>query len=555
MANYTAVRFLAVLLAVLLQPAIAQEVPDKVKALAAEKALLDAQAARDSAEAARIKASGDLANAKAASEKAAFDAKVARDNAEASAVKAAAELATAKALAANTEKATLDAKAARDAAEAAAVKAAADLAVAKALAANTEKPALDAKAARDAAEAAATKAAADLLKAKAAAGNVEADISKSRLEAEAALATAKVAAQAAEIVALKAVFGAAPSIGTDGNVSISDSTAGMLLESKSGSLKATGALALKLCEVLAEAGIKGAFIAPVDLERKALASKFVLREYRNLLEVTKDGSAASILLKGDVTSQISAAGVLSAVSLLQYGAGALQTIAKMFKSDYAVAVTDGKREVWLEYFMAAHCSEQLPFTNVEGAVRARGFDSDMEALNKLADFGERAAAHRTFLKQRLDDAAQAVAKKVAAGQSPTTGESGVLTNAKENYGSTSALDRLAVRIKALVDVVTTKTDVFIDALVWDAFATAEYKGKPRLSIVFTTQDGQVTKSNWLFGKSVYGRSSGEVIYRVSGVDGKIKLAGYLVATNADGKIDFSANMTPIATGRTYLAPK
>lgn len=448
------------------------------------------------------------------------------------------------------EKALLDAQAARDTAEMNRIKAASDLAKAQAAATDADTNALAAKAARDKAETDAVTAAKALADAKALANRQDSADQKSLLDADAALTASRIKAQVAEFSALKDTFGNAPSIGTDGNVAITDSTTGMLLESKSGSLKATATLASQFCTVLKEHDIKDAFIAPADLDRRIVASSLVLRDFKELSRF-----ANNLANKGKVglgaEEHIAVSGLLSAVSMLQYGAGAIQTIAKMFRSDYAISLADGRRETWLEYFMAASCHEQVPRADVETAVRAQGIDEEMKQLNEIAKFVDAHTTQKALQTAKLEKAtSDAKAAKEKDSKADTSIFDADAKSAKAALDSLATLDGPVGRMKTLLEGVTSKPDAFVDAVSWSHFAE-KYKDKLRITVAFTTQDGQVTRTHWLTGKHVYGRSSGELVYRVVDKDGAVKVAGYLVATNSDGELDFEASAVPMAKGEAY----
>ncbi|WP_342618405.1 hypothetical protein [Rhodoferax sp. GW822-FHT02A01] len=452
------------------------------------------------------------------------------------------------------EKALLDAQTARDNAEAIRIKAASDLAKAKAASTDADTGALAAKVARDQAETAALNAAKALADAKALANGQDSANQKSQLDADAALTASKIRAQVADFSAIKDIFGAPPSIGTDGNVAITDSTTGMLLESKSGSLKATGSLASKFCAVLAARKIKDAFIAPTDLDRRIVASSLVLRDFKELSQFANQDSNKGTVGLG-AKQQIAVAGVLSAVSMLQYGAGAIQTIAKMFRSDYTVSIADGRRETWLEYFMVASCPMQVPRADVETIIRAKGINDEMQQLNEIAKFVDAHTTQKALQTAKLEkailDAKTAKDKDSKADTSIFIADA---NSAKASLDSLAMLDGPVSRMKTLLDGVTSKPDAFVDAVSWSHFA-GEYKDKPRITVAFTTQDGQVTRTHWLTGKHVYGRSSGELVFRVVDAAGIVQVAGYLVATNSDGEFDFKASAIPEAKGETYYPGK
>lgn len=412
-----------------------------------------------------------------------------------------------------------------------------------------EKALLDAQTARDTAKATAIRAAADVAKAQAASTAKDNSIATAEYTSDAALTSAQVTAQTAELAALKTAFGTVPSIGTEGNVTISDSTGGMLLEAKSGSLRVTWELAIKFCAALPE--VKGAFFAPIDLDSKILAGKFVLKEFN---DIKARVAAAKTAVDGAATVQSAAVGLLSAVSLLEYGAGALQSVARLFRSDYSVALADGKRELWLEYFIAAQCPSVLPKANIESVIRGAGFDEAIASLNEIAAFADKVSRNKSAAKELLDRANQDLIDYRT--KNPNTTSNALVndqTNKQTAFNSWLQYDSLVARIKPLLDFVSSKQDAFIDSLVWTKFDESPYKTQKRIVTVFTTQDGQVTKTSWLFGKSVYGRSSGELIYRVTDSAGNVFRSGYLVATNSNGKFDFSANAPPVAEGNS--APK
>lgn len=452
------------------------------------------------------------------------------------------------------EKALLDAQTERDNAEVNRIKAASDLAKAKAADADADRNALAAKAARDQAETVALAAAKALADAKALANSQDLANQKSQLDADVALTVSKIKAQAAEFSAIKDIFGTAPSIGTDGNVAITDSTTGMLLESKSGSLKVTARLAGKFCAILAERQIKGAFIAPVDLDRRIVASSLVLRDFKELSRFANDAANKGTVGLG-TQQQIAVAGLLSAVSMLQYGAGAIQTIAKMFRSDYAVSLADGRRETWLEYFMAASCAEQVPRADVETAVRAKGIDDEMTQLNQIAKFVDAHTAQKALQTAKLEKAtSDTKTAKEKDSKADTSIFDGDAKKAKSSLDLLATLDGPVGRMKTLLEGVTSKPDAFVDAVSWSHFAE-DYSSKPRITVAFTTQDGQVTRTHWLTGKHVYGRSSGELVYRVVDAGGVVIIAGYMVATNSDGEVDFNANALPEVKGEAYYPSK
>ncbi|MFC4311669.1 hypothetical protein ACFPN2_21455 [Steroidobacter flavus] len=521
---------------VLFLPALTQADPaSDIQALKNAKELLEAQTARDNAEAAAIQAATNLVKAKkaaadaqagaAADATALLAAQTARDNAEAAAIVAAAALAKAKA-AAQLGASSLEATQA--AADAQAV--------------------LAAQTAKDTAEAGAINAASALSKARASAANVADEIRKSEYEQDAAVTKAKVGAQTAQLEALKAVFGNVPTIGTDGNVTITDATTGVLLQTKAGSLEATWNFATALCAALKTAKIENAFIAPVDLDTKIQSARLVLREFNGLSEKVRDPTNRELVGLAGAQAQLAPAAILGAVSMLEYGAGALQSVAKLFRSDYAVALsTDASRAAWLEYFMVAECPEQVPRAQIEAVVRNQSIDGVLNSLNQLQEFYNAAANAKsatqsgiTRIEARLTD--------LKAKKQDTAVLDEQLERQRHRLESIAALDAWLPRVQSLLNTVASAPGAFLDAHTWYAFGdeknALKLSSKPRITLVMTTQDGQITKTHWLTGKKLYAKSAGEVIYRTQNAEGQVLAVGYLTSHASSGKINLKATAAP-----------
>jgi len=405
-----------------------------------------------------------------------------------------------------------------------------------------EKALLDAQSARDVAATNATNAASDLAKAKAAAADIANTIQTTQYNAAAALTKSQIGSQTAQIDALKATFGAPPNIGSDGNVTIADASSGTLLQIKAGSLEATWMLADKLCNTLAAANVKDVFFASSDLDAKIQSARMVLREFNALSEKVHLQGNRDLAGLGDDKFAVAPAAALAAVSLLQYGAGALQSMAKLFRSDYAVGLSsDATRAAWLEYFMAAMCPAQIPQAQPEAVVRNQSLDTVFTKLNEMQEFHNTAISKKTAIQKEIDKITAKITELKANKQDPQVWE-GQLQIQHNAMKAITPLDAWLPRIPALITAVSTAPGAFLDALTWNEFGDKGSKlkigSKNRLIVVLTTQDGQVTKTFWLTGKKVYGRSAGELIYRVLTPEGKIVTVGYLTAMTSTGRVKF-----------------
>lgn len=116
------------------------------------------------------------------------------------------------------------------------------------------------------------------------------------------------------------------------------------------------------------------------------------------------------------------------------------------------------------------------------------------------------------------------------------------------------------RVQSLLSTVSSSPNVFLDTVTWYAFGdqknTLQIQSRPRVIVVLTTQDGQVTKSFWLTGKTVYGQSAGELIYRIQNAGGTVAAAGYMTSTASTGKIKFGGSDThAVDASHIVLPPK
>lgn len=418
------------------------------------------------------------------------------------------------------------------------------------------KALLDAQAAKDTAEATAIKAAGDLAKAKATAANVATEVQKNQLDAAAALTKSQVGAETAQIDSLKSTFGPPPTIGGDGNITISDAGSGMLLQIKAGSLKATCLLAENFCTALQKAEIKDAFFAPSDLDTKIQSARMVLREFNALSKKVSEPKNKALVGLDGAQAQFGPAAALGAISLLQYGAGAMQTIAKLFKSDYTVGLTsDAARAAWLEYFMAAKCPNIVPYVQLEAAVRNQSIDTVLVQLNEMLDFYNAATITKSTTQKRIE-LLTAKITSLKAEKKDTKIFQEQLDEQLKKMELLVTLDVWLPRIQALITSVSTNPGPFLDALTWNAFGddTNQLKisARPRLTVILTTQDGQIIKSFWLTGKDVYGHSAGELIYRVLNPDGKVLATGYLTTTISTGNVLFK-NKDMAVTDSNHLS--
>jgi hypothetical protein len=416
-------------------------------------------------------------------------------------------------------------------AELAALKAADELAKARAAALDFQKIEMDKATAADLARTTAIKAANDLTTAMTSSETAENTAAKAKLDSQTSLAAAKFNADYADLTAMKAVLGAVPATGNEGLVSVADGSAATLQQIRFESLNVAWLLARQLCTKLTGP----TFFAPEDLDLKIQTSQLFLREFDSLAKNVND-PANSDQVKGGATAS-SAAAVMTAAAVVQYGAAAMQGIVKLFRSDYSVGISETKRDMWLEYFTARQCGGKIPHVRPDLTLRRTGQKDVLEQMEKMADFLDNAAATKAALNQSIIT----INAKIAESNKKNAPHTALDNDLADKQALLAGLAKMEVwlpRVQALLTAIATKPELYQEAFVWRKLDAAPYNDMNRLFVSIRTQDAQIVKTNWLLGKRVYGKSAGELVYRVTGPDGKLIDVSYFSAEASTGKIDF-----------------
>jgi hypothetical protein len=424
--------------------------------------------------------------------------------------------------------------------ELAAFTAADALAKARAAALDFQKIEKDKATAQDVAQVAALTAATELAKAKAAVENAGNTAAKAQYESQTSLAAAKVNADFAELAAMKASLGAPPSVGTEG-LAFADGNANTLQQIKSGSLDISWRLARELCGKINSP----AFFAPEDLETKIQASQLFLRDFDTLAAKVVDPANVE-LVKGDVTASSAGAAILGAATIVQYGAAALQGVVKLFRSDYTVGMSETKRDAWFEYFVARQCPKVVALARPDLVIRGGGQKEELTQLGQIAEFIDNAANKKTLISLRIAELNLEIAKKDAE-KKPHSELDEQLDSQKNNLKTINTLDVWLPRAQALLTLVGTKPELFQEAFVWRKFGMKPYSDMTRIHFSLRTQDAQIVKTNWLLGKRVYGKSAGELVFRISSADGKLLDSGFFLADSSTGKLNFDMSKANVGT--------
>lgn len=426
-------------------------------------------------------------------------------------------------------------------AELAALKAADELAKAKAAALDLQKIEMDKATAADVARTAAIKAANDLAAMKTANDNAENTAAKAKLESQTSLDAAKSAADYSQLTALKAALGAVPSAGNEGAIVVADGAATTLQQIKFESLNIAWLLAGKLCTKLTQP----VFFAPEDLDNKIQTSQLFLREFDTLVKNVEDPKNTELVQGGAEASSATAA-VMTAAAIVQYGAAAMQGIAKLFRSDYAVGISETRRDMWLEYFTAQQCPDKITHVRPDLTIRRTGQDEVLKKMEKIANFLDDAAATKTAVNQKIITINARIAEIKKNNGSHTSADV-ELAAQQALLADLAKMDVWLPRAQALLTTIATKPELYQEAFVWRQFDTAPYNAMHRMVVSVRTQDAQIVKTNWLLGKRVYGKSAGELIYRVTAPNGKLVDVSYFSAEASTGKMDFDLHAAKVKT--------
>lgn len=401
-----------------------------------------------------------------------------------------------------------------------------------------EEELLKAREARDTAEANAINASTALSTAKANAINNSDTIETATITSETAKIKAKVEKDYAKVSGMKAALGDVPDIGNSGTVAFVDGkNIPVFMPVQQGSLKLTWDYANKICEDV-NAKNSPAYIINSDLETKFFVAKDKLNRQKHAIQDAKAIEEATGL-KNQVEAHIAPAIVGAALSA-QYIAGAIQAIANLIKVDTSVKLGDNKdRSQTLKYFISGICPGKI--SNVEIGDIAR-YKEDTDVFLGEISYLDRLLASVGDLKLNLNVAIPSDEKKLAAlGENNPKRKDlkSSIESSKKLLKYITDREPTVARIKTLLDEIRATPGDWIAAIALDKLSEKVSNGS-RISLEYSTQDAQVSKTNWLLGTRVYGTSYGELTYRITNKDGNVVYVGYLIGDNSTGKLDLTS---------------
>jgi hypothetical protein len=348
------------------------------------------------------------------------------------------------------------------------------------------------------------------------------------------------AAQLKQDLALPAAYkeaGLAAATGREGSINFS-STDKTLLALQKDSLAVTGALADAVCkDVKARLPADPAqkfFLAPANYEALVQKSLPDVIRYGTLVRAAKDANkifANRVKLEG-------AAAVGGAILTAQYVAGGIQSLAKLFKTDYNLSYTSANRQVLFEQALALQCSARI-VPNVEAKLRQNASEILYDGLNEMAKLMQnydRANDQITLLKTEL-----AAEETKWTAKKPTT-RSGKAEQAKQLAALQARMKANADNEKQLVAFKATATEIraflaalgtstVIDSLVWGQPYLQKIGGVPvaapnldvdrliRLSYSLNVQDAAIKLTSSFRSERVRSFATAEVIYTLTAANG------------------------------------
>ena len=180
--------------------------------------------------------------------------------------------------------------------------------------------------------------------------------------------------------ALKA-SGLTASTGKEGSITITSADKTLLALQRS-SLAGIDNLATHICTDLKSHSLKDVFVAPQNYET------LVEKSVPDVIQLSSLNAAAIAGMTEFATVKMQVVGTAIAGALIsaQYIAGGVEALTKLFRSDYAVAISSNTRANLLEQRIAASCESGTILYDVEGQLRINASTLLATAIFNMAKF-------------------------------------------------------------------------------------------------------------------------------------------------------------------------
>ncbi len=323
------------------------------------------------------------------------------------------------------------------------------------------------------------------------------------------------------------------------------------------SLVALDTLADKICEALKTKDVKNAFFGPANFELLVQKGTVDVLQFSSLHQVAGAGNED---LSG-VKLEVAGTGIAGAVLTAEYLAGGIESLTKLFRSDYAVTLTTNNRPNLLEQRLAVKCEAGRLVANTEGILRMNAAKVLAAWLPDMAEFVQR--------YETLNEQAMVQMTTLTADRTATAADSGIpadekrkrLEQLRTDIAAKAAQQAQIAKWKSASTVVKTfisglsSTSPLFDSLVWaqdllfekggvpQALVNPNLNTRPRLTATVNVQDATVTKSSTFSSSQVKGVSTVEAYFAVTDPKG-ILLSGVYSHTAETPALNFKATSQP-----------
>lgn len=369
------------------------------------------------------------------------------------------------------------------------------------------------------------------------------------LQASNAVSTSEIGNDLLLATKLKEAFGDAPRIGKEGAIAVTEGGTPQLLAARAGSAWAAMQTAKTICADLKAAGVTEAYIAPAGFDEKVMRSRLFLAEVESL---RKYADRVQPLL-GDAQAA-SAAAAIGALNVGRYLIGGVQELSKTLRSDYGYAIAaNTSRASLIEKSIAATCPEQLANTELETSLRlASGTSGLSDSLDALIRFADQYDGKAAALASQLAEAKEKLTAEKAKSREERSARvieqtEGNVKGFQNEVRQLQGVEPAAKRVKAFLESLKTRDAQVLEALTWANFES-KWKDKPRLHLIVSAQDVQITKTSAWSRQKLLSAAHVETLFHVIDKDGNVVVSGARMQSASTPELDLTKAGTLVFAG-------
>jgi hypothetical protein len=222
--------------------------------------------------------------------------------------------------------------------------------------------------------------------------------------------------------------------------------------------------------------VKNAFFGPANFEMLVQKGTVDVLQLSSLHQVATAGNTDL----GGVELQVVGSEIGGAILTAEYLAGGIEALTKLFRSDYAVALTTNNRPNLLEQRLAVKCEAGRLVANTEGTLRMNAGKVLAAWLPDMAAFVQR--------YETLNEQATLKMNALTAERTATAADATLAAEEKRKR-----LEQLKTEIKAVADQ---QVDLlFQQGGLPKDIVNPNLNTRPRLTATLNVQDATVTKSS------------------------------------------------------------